>query len=109
MQTAAIYARVSSDKQKEEHTIDSQLEALTEYAKNEGYFVPSNHIFLDEGYSGSTLERPGLEHLRDLVSEGQVEIVLIYTPDRLSRKYAYQVLIVEEFSRNGIDIIFIKT
>ena len=109
MQVAGIYARVSSDRQKEEHTIDSQIASLVEYAQHEKYVVPDDWIFQDEGYSGSILERPGLERLRDLASEGQIETVLIYSPDRLSRKYAYQVLLTEEFSRYGTDVIFIKS
>ncbi len=109
MQTAGIYARVSSDRQKEEHTIDSQIASLVEYAQHEKYVVPNDWIFQDEGYSGSMLERPGLERLRDLASEGQIETVLIYSPDRLSRKYAYQVLLTEEFSRYGTDVVFIKS
>ena len=63
---AAIYARVSSDRQKENHTIASQLAALTEYAEGHGYLVPAEWRFQDEGYSGATLLRPGLEALRDL-------------------------------------------
>ncbi|GBE16224.1 transposon gamma-delta resolvase [bacterium BMS3Abin15] len=71
--------------------------------------MPSEWIFQDEGYSGSILQRPGLEHLRDLSAEGQIETILIYSPDRLSRKYAYQVLLLEEFSRYGVEVIFIKS
>lgn len=89
MKTAAIYARVSSERQKEAQTIASQTAALVEYAQSEGYTVPSEWIFQDEGYSGSILVRPALERLRDLAAEGQIEAVLIYSPDRLSRKYAY--------------------
>ena len=53
--------------------------------------MPSEWVFEEEGYSGAVLARPGLERLRDLGAEGQIEVVLIYAPDRLSRKYAYQV------------------
>ncbi len=109
MKPAAIYARVSSERQKTEHTILSQVEALTEHARNEGYAVPEEWIFQDEGYSGAMLLRPGLERLRDLASEGQIETLLIFSPDRLSRKYAYQVLLVEEFSRNGVAVVFLKS
>jgi len=100
---------VSSERQKEEHTIDSQIAALLKYAENEGYIVPEEWTFKDEGYSGSTLIRPGLERLRDLASECQIDTLLIYSPDRLSRKYAYQVLLTEEFSRNGVDVLFVNT
>jgi site-specific DNA recombinase len=109
MRTAAIYARVSSEKQKEEQTIGSQREALKEYAKIQGYVIPDEWNFEDEGYSGASLQRPGLERLRDLSVEGQLEIILVYSPDRLSRKYAYQVLLLEEFSRCGVEVIFIKS
>ena len=109
MRPAAIYARVSSDRQKEEHTIGSQVLALMDYARNEACTVAEEWIFQDEGYSGASLVRPGLERLRDLASEGQIETVLAYSPDRLSRKYAYQVLLIEEFARHGVDVDFVKS
>ena len=105
---AAIYARVSSDRQKENHTIASQTAALIEYAQKNGYSVPPEWVFQDEGYSGAILVRPGLEALRDLAAEGQIEAALVYSPDRLSRKYAYQVLLSEELSRCGVELIFLK-
>jgi site-specific DNA recombinase len=106
---AAIYTRVSSDRQKEDHTIASQTAALIEYAQTHGYAVPPEWTFQDEGYSGATLVRPGLEALRDLSAEGQIAAVLVYSPDRLSRKYAYQVLLTEELSRCGVEVIFLKS
>jgi site-specific DNA recombinase len=105
---AAIYARVSSDRQKENHTIASQTAALIEYAQTHGYSVPPEWVFQDEGYSGAILVRPGLEALRDLAAEGQIAAALIYSPDRLSRKYAYQVLLSEELARCGVELIFLK-
>jgi site-specific DNA recombinase len=105
---AAIYARVSSDRQKENHTIASQTAALIEYAEANGYTVPAEWVFQDEGYSGANLVRPGLEALRDLAAEGQIRAALVYSPDRLSRKYAYQVLLAEELSRCGVELIFLK-
>ena len=109
MKSAGIYARVSSDRQREEHTIESQVAALIQSARDFGVAVPDEWIFKDEGYSGSTLVRPGLERLRDLVYEGQIDTLLIYSPDRLSRKYAYQVLLTEEFNRNGVEVVFSKS
>ena len=105
---AAIYARVSSDRQKENHTICSQLAALEEYACSHGFLVPPEWRFQDEGYSGAILLRPGLEALRDLAAAGHIEAVLVYSPDRLSRKYAYQVLLAEELSRCGVELVFLK-
>lgn len=108
MKNAAIYARVSSTQQKEEHTIASQTAALVAFAKEHSCHVPREWIFEDEGYSGAILERPGLERIRDLAAEGQLQAVLVYSPDRLSRKYAYQVLLTEEFARHGVETIFTR-
>ena len=105
---AAIYARVSSDRQKENHTITSQTAALKEYAQTHDYLVPTEWVFEDEGYSGATLVRPGLEALRDLAARGEIQTVLVYSPDRLSRKYAYQVLLAEELQRCGVSLVFLK-
>jgi site-specific DNA recombinase len=108
MKMAAIYARVSSEQQREENTIASQTAALIEFAKTHELEVPKQWVFEDEGYSGATLERPGLERVRDLAAEGQIQVVLAYAPDRLSRKYAYQILLIEELARNGVETLFVK-
>src|SRR6266705_714891 len=108
MQMAAIYARVSSEQQREAHTIGSQTTALIEFAKTLDLEVPPPWIFEDDGYSGATLERPGLERVRDLAAEGQIQAVLVYAPDRLSRKYAYQILLIEELARQGVETRFLK-
>jgi site-specific DNA recombinase len=108
MPVAAIYARVSSDKQRDESTIASQTAALTKFARSRGYQVPTEWVFEDEGYSGASLVRPGLEQVRDLAAEGRIEALLVHAPDRLSRKYAYQVLLIEELARHGVDTLFMK-
>src|SRR5712691_3966366 len=108
MQIAAIYARVSSEQQREAHTIASQTAALIELARTLDFEVPKAWIFEDEGYSGATLERPGLERVRDLAAEGQIQAVLVYSPDRLSRKYAYQILLIEELARHGVETRFLN-
>ena len=108
MRMAAIYARVSSEQQREENTIASQTASLIEFAKGHNLEVPEEWVFEDEGYSGATLERPGLERVRDLAAEGQIQVVLAYAPDRLSRKYAYQILLIEEFARHGVETLFVK-
>ena len=109
MRSAAIYARVSSDKQKEEHTIASQTAALRAFAHEQQCDVPDEWIFEDEGYSGANLVRPGLERVRDLAAEGLIEGVLVYSPDRLSRRYAHQVLLIEEFARAGVEVLFVRS
>jgi site-specific DNA recombinase len=108
MKMAAIYARVSSEQQREERTVASQTAALIEFAKARSLEVPSEWVFEDEGFSGATLERPGLEHVRDLAAEGQIQAVLVYSPDRLSRKYAYQILLIEELAKNGVETLFVN-
>jgi len=108
MRMAAIYARVSSEQQREENTIASQTASLIEFASSHDLQVPAEWVFEDEGYSGATLERPGLERVRDLAAEGQIQVVLAYAPDRLSRKYAYQILLIEELARHGVETLFVK-
>lgn len=108
MTTAAIYARVSSARQREEQTIGSQTAALIEAAEHLGLEVPGDWVFEDEGYSGATLIRPALERLRDLAAQVPVDVVLCYSPDRLARRYAYQALLIDEFSRAGTEVRFVK-
>ena len=108
MARAAIYARVSSSRQKEEQTIVSQTAALQAYAVDAALEVIPEWVFEDDGYSGATLVRPALERLRDLVAEVEVPVVLCYAPDRLARRYAYQVLVLEEFARVGTTVRFLK-
>ena len=109
MKTAAIYTRVSSDQQKENKTIESQVEALLNFADQKGYVVPHEYIFKDEGYSGAILVRPGLERVRDLSAEGQIQAVLVYSPDRLSRNYAYQVVLLDEFASFRTEVLFVNS
>ena len=109
MRMAAIYARVSSDQQRQENTIASQTASLIEFAHQHELEVPKEWVLEDEGYSGATLERPGLERVRDLAAEGQIQVVLAYSPDRLSRKYAYQILLIEEFARHGVETLFVNS
>src|SRR3954463_6569549 len=108
MSNAAIYARVSSARQKEQETIRSQTAALRTHAAGLGLEVPERWIFEDDGHSGASLVRPALERLRDLVCQVPVDVLLVYSPDRLARKYAYQALLIEEFSRAGTSVVFVK-
>ncbi len=109
MKPIAMYARVSSERQKEQETIASQIAALLEHATKQNWTVPPEWQFLDEGYSGASLVRPGLDSLRDRVAEGQIDTVVVLSPDRLSRKYAYQILLTEELHRHGAELVFIKS
>ena len=108
MTSAAVYARVSSARQAKDETIGSQLAALREHAATSRLDVPEDWVFADEGHSGATLIRPGLEALRDLAAQGCLDVVLVYSPDRLARKFAYQALLIEELARCGTRVQFVK-
>src|SRR3954447_286523 len=105
---AAIYARVSTERQERQQTITSQLAALQAWAEAAGHDLSERHVFRDEGYSGSRLDRPGLDALRDAVRDGEVDVVAVVSPDRLARKYAYQALLLEEIRRAGCAIEFLN-
>ena len=102
----ALYARVSSERQEKERTIESQVEVVTSKAVAEGWAVEMT--CLDNGYSGSTLIRPALEQLRDVVAAGGIDHLYVHCPDRLARNYAHQVLLLEEFLRAGVDVNFLN-
>src|SRR2546423_6261413 len=106
--SAAIYARVSSARQKKDETIGSQTVALRAHAQAARLQVPEEWVFEDEGHSGATLIRPALERLRDLIAGVGVDVVLCYSPDRLARKFAYQALLIEEFARAGTRVEFVN-
>jgi len=105
---AAIYARVSSARQAKDQTIGSQLSALRDHAATSRLEVPEDWVFADDGHSGATLARPALEALRDLAAQGCLDVVLVYSPDRLARKFAYQALLIEELARCGVRVEFVK-
>jgi len=88
MRAAAIYARVSTPRQGREHTIESQLAVLNSWADENGHELSPENVYTDEGYSGSRLDRPRLDALRDGAEDGAFEVVGVLSPDRLARKYA---------------------
>src|SRR6516225_4196675 len=105
---AAIYARVSSERQAETHTIASQLAALRARVAQDGLALSEEVQFIDEGYSGATLVRPALERVRDLAAAGALDRLYVHSPDRLARKYAYQVLLLDELHRAGVEVVFLN-
>lgn len=107
-QTAALYARVSTQHQEEEATIASQVAAIEEYATHEGYALRKDLYFLDEAVSGAKLDRPALDRLRDREGEGCYQVVICLSPDRLARVYTLQVLLLEEFRQAGIQMLFVN-
>jgi site-specific DNA recombinase len=105
---AALYARVSSEQQCKDQTIASQIEALKRRIADDGLECDAELCFVDDGYSGSSLIRPALDRLRDQAAAGAIDRLYVLSPDRLSRKYAYQVLIVEELVRCGVEMVFLN-
>jgi site-specific DNA recombinase len=105
----AIYARVSSQRQADEATIQSQIAALEHRLKADGGRLEPEMRFLDDGYSGTTLQRPALEQLRDLIHAGGVDRLYIHSPDRLARKYVHQALLMEEFNRQQVEVVFVTS
>ena len=104
----ALYARVSSDRQVEEGTIESQLASLHAYVDEQGYGLDADLIFTDDGFSGATLARSGLDALRDRAMMGTIDHMLVLTPDRFARNHAHQLVLIEECKRLGVDILFIN-
>ena len=85
---AILYARVSTDEQaRSGYSLAQQIEALKDYAGREGYEILEEVV--DPGQSGASLERPGMDRVRDLVSAGSVAVVLAQDRDRFAREPAY--------------------
>ena len=105
---AALYARVSTPNQEEEATIDSQVAAVERYIGKNGYILSAENYFLDKAVSGARLERPALDRLRHLASDGLISVVVYYSPDRLARNYAHQLAIHDELQRRGVRVEFVN-
>ena len=103
----AVYARVSTARQEEEGTIETQLSAVREFAEKNSYTIVKEYI--DNGWSGDMLARPQLDQLRQDAKGKIWEAVLIYDPDRLARRYSYQELVMDELREAGIEVLFVTT
>lgn len=96
----AIYARVSSDEQVSGTSLDDQIDKCLKQAAVYGWVIPPERIYVDDGYSGASLDRPALTRLREAVRAGEVDFVMVYKLDRLSRNIKDTVnLILEEWSK----------
>ena len=104
----ALYARVSSEAQAEEATIDSQLSLLRTRIEADGGHVEAALCFVDDGVSGTTLVRPGLERLRDHAAAGAVDRLYVLAPDRLARRHVHQMVLVDELRACGVEIVFLN-
>ncbi len=103
----ALYARVSTRRQAQAQTLEQQLERLADHTRQQGWEVPLDHIFRDDGYSGASLKRPGLDRLRDRAAARTLDLVVITAPDRLARNYVHQVLLLEELEGHGCGVRFL--
>lgn len=107
-QRTALYARVSTTRQQEDRTVASQVAVLEKAAESMGVLVPAEHHYVDEGYSGSRLDRPGLDALRDAAADGLLDLVLVCAPDRLARNYVHQQILLEELGKRGVQVHFLE-
>ena len=102
IQLIAVYARVSTARQEEEGTIETQLSAIREFASKNNYTIVKDYV--DNGWSGDMLARPALDQLREDAKKKLWQAVLIYDPDRLARRYSFQELVMDELRELGIEI-----
>ena len=98
---AAAYARASSD----QLPVAEQLTALRVQVLEDEVRVPTEREFVDDGYSGARLARPGLDRLRQLVTDGGIDRLYVQSPDRLARTRAHQALLLSEFQAAGIEVV----
>src|SRR5215471_7846947 len=105
---AAIYARVSTEDQGKGYSIPTQIEACQKLAREQGYTVSDTHIFIDDGVSGVTLDRPALRALRDMFSSGAIAAVIVLDPDRLARKTGKLLVLKDELDEAGVKLLCVS-
>jgi site-specific DNA recombinase len=103
----AVYARVPATRQAQAQTIEQQLDRLREAAAGRGWELAEQHVYRDDGYSGASLGRPGLDRLRDHAALAGLDLVLVTAPDRLARNYVHQVLLIDELAGRGCRVEFL--
>jgi len=104
----ALYARVSSQRQADEATIQSQVAALKDRIAADGLTLDGELVFLDDGYSGASLQRPALERLRDLAYVNSIDRLYVHSPDRLARKFVLQIVLLEELAKRRVEVVFLN-
>src|SRR5215468_719632 len=103
----AVYARVSTTRQARAQGIELQLDRLRAAVTERGWELRDQHVYRDDGYSGASLGRPGLDRLRDHAALADLDVVLVTAPDRLARNYVHQVLLIEELAGHGCQVEFL--
>src|SRR5438093_2959525 len=104
---AAVYGRVSTTRQAQAQTIEQQLDRLRAAVAGHGWELHEQHVYRDDGYSGASLGRPGLDRLRDHAALAELDAVLVTAPDRLARNYVHQVLLIDELAGHGCQVEFL--
>ena len=104
----AVYVRVSTSRQVKLQTIEQQLERVRKHVLGEGWELPEENVFRDDGYSGTVLKRPGLDALRDRARLRDLEVVVVLSPDRLARNYVHQMVLIEELEKGGCRVEFVE-
>jgi site-specific DNA recombinase len=104
---AVIYARVATQDLNDDK-LSTQVEACRQYATQHGLTVAADHVITDPSYSGLTLNRPGLDRLRALTEAQKVDVVIVYTRDRLSRDLDHLLLLCVEWQRLGIEVYYVS-
>ena len=107
--STAIYARVSTERQTLAQTIEQQVERLTAHVRAQGETLRPEDIFRADGDRGATLNRPGVDRLRELVKEATLDRIVCASPDRLARDYVYQMVLLEEFEHAGCRVEFFSS
>ena len=108
MSQVALYARVSTRRQEQEATIDSQIDQIRAFAQDQGNQVPAVLHFIDQAVSGHSLVRPGLDRLRDAAASRTFDHLLCLSPDRLARNLGAQQVILDELRRLDIRVTFLS-
>ncbi len=103
MKRAALYARVSTDNQKEEGTIASQLFELRQQIARDNNTLTKEYV--DEGWSGARLDRPALDQLRSDFKHNLFDVIYFHNVDRIARDVTYQQLIISDILKYQKQII----
>src|SRR5216110_3995558 len=103
----AVYARVSTTRQAQAQTIEQHLDRLRAAVAGHGWELDERHVYRDDGYSGASLGRPGLDRLRDHAALADLDVVVVTAPDRLARNYVHQVLLIDELAGRGCQVEFL--
>ena len=103
MKKAVLYARVSSDMQRQERTIESQIVELKKQIAGAGHVLVKEYV--DDGYSGAQLDRPALDQLRNDLKADLFDAIYFLNTDRIARDVTYQNIIIAEILKHQKQII----